>query len=236
MSRKNPSPKSLSKKQPYVAGFILPVILLAAFVPTILFQTQGDVPGDGTFIGDPILPPEAPPAAETPAEREARMLAAFDNPSMVPGQIIVNFEPGTTFEQANEILQALDLYVPDETSCTTPQEVSPDGRSSGNGTPSCFNEYWIPSLAAGIILVSDGEEKEIAKQLMTLPGVVWAEPNYTISVAGNESTPIPTLYENNPTPTANSTATATNFLGIEPIWLVVGVLALGFGAFFAMKK
>ena len=219
MSRK-PSPQRTSPKQPFIAGFLIPVFLLATLTPTLLFQD--------TTPGDPVIPIESIPV-ETPAQREVRMLAAFDNPSAVPGALIVSFEPGTSLNQANTILGGANFHIQTSQNCTTPQEVGP-GQTTVNGTPTCFNEGWYESISAGLVLVPSGEEKNAARTLISLSGVVWVEPNYTVTLDESGNAPVPTLYENIPSDTSS------NILGIEPIWLVVGVLAVGFGAFFAMKK
>ncbi len=231
MKRKNPSPKNESRNQPFVAAVILPILMLTAFSPTLLFQ---DV-----FPGDPVIPIENVPV-ETPQEKEARMLSAFENPNAVAGQIIVSFELGTTLEQANSILAAQNLRIETTQNCVSPQEAGP-GETTVNGTPTCFTEGWFESIAAGLVLVSSGSEKTVASDLLKLEGVVWVEPNYTSTITDGGTLPVPTLYDDvgAPVPTLYENGpvnTSSNTLGIEPIWLVVGVLALGFGAFFAMKK
>ena len=242
MKRKNTISKSLSQRDPFIAGFILPVLLLAAFSPTLLFQEQGDVEGAPYYVGDPPLVKE-PPVVETAEQKEARMLKAFDNPNMIAGQLIVSFTDGTSLEQANAILQSFGLKIDEKEICLNAQTEDPNGTSVTSGT-SCYMEGWFSSITAGRVLVTIGQEKTMAQQLYSTPGIIWVEPNYTESIADSS----PSLGVEDTLPSQNADAQTTfppaplyqaasnTILGIEPLMWVLGVLVVGFGAFFLMKK
>ncbi len=234
MKTKNPS-KSTSKKDPFVAGFVLPVLLMASFAPMLLFQA-GDVPGE-TYL----------PPTETAEQKYERMISAFDRDNTLPGVLLVSFTSGTTLEQANAILQPYGLKIDQKQVCNAGQAVEPNGTVT-TGAENCFSDGWYDMLASGRVLVDAGQEKVLAEQLYNTPGVVWVEPDYTVTLDGSNpqidgevTNPIDNgVGTNNPInypdaqPYANA---ATNtIMGIEPIVLVIGVLLVGFGAYFVMGK
>jgi hypothetical protein len=234
MKTKNPT-KTSSKKDPFVAGFILPVLLMASFAPVLLFQA-GDVPGD-VYV----------PPTETAEQKYDRMISAFDRTNILPGVLIVSFTPGTTVEQANSILQPFGLKIDQKQICNAGQAVEPNGTVSA-GQETCFSDGWYDMLASGRVLVTAGQEKILAGQLYQTSGIVWVEPDYEVTLDG--SNPQLGVEDNNPTippegsadnqtfyPPAQMQPTKTNtILGIEPIVLVIGVLLVGFGAYFVMGK
>lgn len=235
MKRKNSSTKN-NAREPFVAGFILPVLILATFSPVLMFQGDGDIPGE-TYI----------PPVETSEQKFVRMMSAFDRENTIPGVLLVSFTPGTTLEQANAILQAFNLRIDQKQICNAGQAVEPNGTVTA-GAENCFSEGWYDMLASGRVLVDAGNEKVLAEQLYNTPGIVWVEPDYTVTLGGEN----PALGENDeqwleatnppgsedvPTIPSVPRSEATNTgMGIDTLWLVVGVLVVGFGAFFMMGK
>lgn len=234
MKTKTSTSKTTSKKDPFVAGFVLPVLLMASFAPVLLFQA-GDVPGE-TYL----------PPVETPEQKFDRMIGAFDREGVLPGVLIVSFSNGTTLEQANAILQPFGLKIDQKQICNAGQAVEPNGTTiAGNET--CFSDGWYDMLASGRVLVDAGMEKTLAEQLYTTTGVVWVEPDYTVTLDGENpainKSDEQWLEATNPpgsdagaTPSLPRAEEVNTILGINALWLVVGVLVAGFGAFFVMGK
>jgi len=239
MKTKSSTTKTTTKKDPFVAGFVLPVLLMASFTPMLLFQA-GDVPGE-TYL----------PPTETAEQKYTRMISAFDRDNTLPGILIVSFASGTTLEQANTILQPFGLKIDQKQVCNAGQAVDPSGTIT-TGAENCFSDGWYDMLASGRVLVDAGQEKVLAEQLYNTPNVVWVEPDYTVTLDGSNpqlgvedngtTTPVEGSADNQtmyPSPISefNDIVPAKNtILGIEPIVLVIGVLLVGFGAYFVMKK
>ncbi len=235
MKRKNSSTKN-KPRDPFVAGFILPVLILATFSPVLMFQGDGDIPGE-TYI----------PPVETAEQKYARMISAFDRENTLPGVLIVSFTQGTTLEQANAILQSFNLSIDQKQICNAGQAVEPNGTTI-MGEETCFSDGWYDMLASGRVLVSSGQEKVLAEQLYNTPGIVWVEPDYTVTLDGEnpalggtdeqwlEATNPPGSGEVPSIPSVPRSDATNTVMGINTLWLVVGVLVVGFGAYFVMGK
>ena len=100
--------------------------------------------------------------SETPEQKLARMLSAFDTPGYQVGVIIVSFGDDITKEVAIGILDKFDLTITQSRVCG-PEEAGPDSPPSGGPQNCVTQDNWDDGLKIAYVRVSEGQEKSFAE-------------------------------------------------------------------------
>lgn len=163
------------------------------------------------------------------------MLNAFDSPSAVPGTIVVSFAENVTRAQAEEVLQKHGLSILIESRCVTESYGGP-GQSPVSTQKCEDDDSWIEDLKIAHAQVAPGTEKEIAAQLIEEPEIIYVEPLYEASAAGNgkdvENPQVPSTSGN---PLDNTGNIAFESVGVLAGTVVLIALLLG-AAWYATRK
>tara|TARA_Y100000310_G_scaffold13087_1_gene13408 strand:- start:200 stop:913 length:714 start_codon:yes stop_codon:yes gene_type:complete len=169
----------------------LNIVVFLAIISMHLALAQGDI--EEEYV-------KSAPEIETPAEREARMLAQFDR-SIVSGQMVFSFSDDTTKEEAVAILgkYGLKLQLYEVCGSTVGPVQTPDGTGEELYVEEESNcetvDSWSDMIKVATVDVPEGEEKNLAKKLVNEEEqIVWAEPSHLIQlgieVEGNLGVPV----------------------------------------------
>lgn len=121
-------------------------------------------------------------AFESPEEKLARMLRAFDGRSFRKGMLVISFAEGTTKEEARAVIERYSFTFGMDRVCGP--EISEQPKQSRCAE----EEQWNERLKiATVTHVPVGEEKTYAERLIRESSVIWVEPEL-ITTAAQETT------------------------------------------------